>query len=418
MNVIVLGGGVIGVTTAWFLAKSGHTVTILDREGEPARETSFANAGQISWSYASPWASPAVPGQLLKWMFARHAPLVIRARWDPTLWRWLGRMLRECAPARYAVNKERMLRLARYSHEVLQSVRTETGIDFDSQARGTLQLFRREQSLADFANDVPVLERWEIPYRILDRAGCLAVEPGLRHATGRIAGGVHYPGDETGDCFKFTQGLMERARALGVTFHGDTRVTGFDVDSDRIAGIVSDRGTMTADAYVLAAGSYSPLLLRPLGLRLPVYPVKGYSATVTITRPDAAPLSTLTDETYKVAITRLGNRLRAAGTAELTGYDRTLTPRRCATIAYAIAQLFPQAGNLSQAAYWTGLRPMTPDNVPVVGRTRYHNLFLNTGHGTLGWTMSCGSARVLTDLVMNRKPDIDLSGLTIERFGG
>lgn len=417
MKVLVLGGGVIGVTTAWFLNRAGCEVTILDREREPALQTSFANAGQVSWSYASPWASPAVPGQVLKWMFTRHAPLVIHPRLDWAMWRWLVAMLRECAPRRYAINKERMLRLARYSHACLQTLREDTGISYDAQTRGMLQIFRSELALEHFANDVPVLERWEIPYRILDRAACLAVEPGLRFASTRIAGGVHYPGDETGDCFKFTHALMGLARNAGVRFEGDTCIEHLDADGDRITRVVTRRGAMTADAYVLAAGSYSPQLLRPLGLRLPVYPVKGYSATLTITNPAAAPVSTLTDETYKVAITRLGNRLRAAGTAELAGYSQALTPRRCDTIAHAVSELFPQAGDLSQAVYWTGLRPMTPDNVPVLGSTRFHNLYLNTGHGTLGWTMSCGSARILADLITKRTPEIDLSGLTSDRFG-
>jgi D-amino-acid dehydrogenase len=417
MKILVLGSGVIGVTSAWYLARAGHEVTLVDRQPQPAMETSFANGGQVSWGAANPWAAPGIPRKALGWLFQRHSPLVLRPTLDPAMWRWLGQMLCNCTDARYLVNKERQLRLARYSHACLTELRNETGLHYDQSTHGLLILYRTARDLEAATREALLLDRLGIAYRFLDRAACVAHEPALRDAQDKIVGGMLFPGDESGDCRRFTEELATRARPHGVKFLASTSVTRLVADGDRITRVVTDRGDLAADRYVLACGSYSPLLLRPLGVRLPVYPVKGYSITVPITSDTAALQGTLTDESYKVVLTRLGNRLRAAGTAELCGYDLTLRPARLATLAHVVRDLFPSAGDLANAEPWAGLRPMTPDNPPVIGPSPYQNLFLNTGHGTLGWTMACGSGKVLSDLVAGRAPDIDLAGLTLARFG-
>jgi D-amino-acid dehydrogenase len=416
MKVLVLGGGVVGTSCAYYLTRAGHEVTIVDRQPQPALETSFANGGQVSWSAATPWAAPDVPLTALKWLFRRHSPLVLRPRFDPAMWTWLARMLANCREHRFLANKERMLRLARYSHECLKQLRVETGIHYDEQARGTLWLARTARDLDKSVRDARLLDRLGIPYRVLDRAGCVTQEPALARVREKIEGGIHFPGDESGDCRAFTLALAAHAEAAGARFEGDTTVRALAAEGGRIVHVATNRGKRRADAYVLACGAYSPLLLRPLGIRLPVYPVKGYSLTALIENAAAAPLGTLTDESYKVVITRLGRRLRAAGTAELAGYDLKLRPSRVATIAHVLRDLFPDAGDLARAEPWTGLRPMTPDNPPVLGATPYRNLLLDTGHGTLGWTMSCGSGRVLADLVSGREPEISLDGLSLARF--
>lgn len=416
MKVLVLGSGVIGVTTAWYLRQAGHDVTVVDRQAEPGRETSYANGGQVSWGAGNPWAAPGIPRQALRWLFRPHSPLVLRPRLDRALWSWLFKLLANCTPARYAINKERMLRLSRYSHECLVALRQETGIHYDESMTGVLDLFRTAKDLDKAAKDIVMLQRWGVACQLLNRAGCVAREPALRSSQEKIAGGLYFPEDESGDCFEFTRALARLAEASGVRFSLSTRIERLVKNGDRLARVITDKGELTADAYVIACGSYSPLLLRPLGIALPVYPVKGYSATITVAEASAAPAGTLTDASYKIVISRLGDKLRVAGTAELTGYDLSLRPSRIATIAYVLNDLFPGAGNLSQAEYWCGLRPMTPDNPPVLGATAYKNLFLNTGHGTLGWTMACGSGKVIADLISNRRSEMDLEGLTLARF--
>ena len=416
MKVLVLGSGVIGVTSAWYLQRAGHEVTVIDRQPEPGMETSLANGGQVSWGAGGPWAAPGIPLKALKWMLRPHSPLVLRPRLDPEMWAWLLRMLANCTAARYSVNRERMLRLSRYSHECLVALRRETHIRYDERTHGVLELYRTARELEEAAHEAALLQRWGVPCRMLDRAGCVAHEPALRAAQDKIAGGLLLPEDESGDCLQFTRRLAHLAEKNGVRFALATNIVRLAADGDRLARVVTDKGEMIADAYVLACGSYSPLLARPLGLRLPVYPVKGYSATLEIEDANAAPMGTLTDVTYKVVATRLGNTLRGAGTAELTGYDLTLRPSRCATITHVLGELFPGAGDLRQARYWCGLRPMTPDNPPLLGPTSYKNLFLNTGHGTLGWTMACGAGRVTADIVSGRDPEINLEGLTLARF--
>jgi len=416
MKVLVLGSGVIGVSTAHYLAQAGHEVTVVDRQAEPALETSFANAGEVSPGYSAPWAAPGLPLKAIKWLFMRHRPLVIWPILDPAMWIWGLRLLGNCAEARYDVNKNRMLRLAEYSRACLEALRSDTGIRYDERMQGTLQLFRTQSQVDGAAADIAILQHFGVRHELLDRAGCVRIEPALARVQQKIAGGLRLPGDETGDCFKFTQGLARIAAQAGVTFRHGVHIRTVRAEGDRITGVDTDAGPLTADAYVVALGSYSPLMLRSLGIAVPVYPVKGYSLTIPITEAAKAPESTVMDETYKVAVTRLGDRIRVGGTAELVGYSLQLRDARRDALDHVVTDLFPGSGDISRATFWTGLRPMTPDGPPVIGPTRYPNLYLNTGHGTLGWTMAAGSARVLADVISNRRPEIDLDGLTLARY--
>lgn len=386
MKVIVLGAGIIGVTSAYQLAKAGHEVTVVDRQPGPALETSFANAGEVSFGYCSPWAAPGIPVKAMKWLFMQHAPLILRPKVDMAMLSWMTQMLRNCTSARYALNKSRMLRLADYSRISLAALREETGIAYDERMQGTLQLFRTEAQLDASAKDVKALAADGIPYEVLDPEGCIRVEPALKHVREKIGGGLLTPKDETGDCFKFSNVLATKAAALGVTFRFGSIIRGLDVEGGRIRGVVTAHGTLDADAVVVALGSFSPLLVRPHGIRLPVYPVKGYSLTIPITDASRAPESTVMDETYKIAITRLGDRIRVGGMAEISGYTNDLGERRRLTLQHSVTDLFP-GGDVSKASFWSGLRPMTPDGTPVIGPTKVTGLFLNTGHGTLGWTL-------------------------------
>ncbi len=417
MKIIVLGSGVIGTTTAYYLAQAGHEVTVVDRQDGAGLETSFANAGEVSPGYSAPWAAPGIPLKAMKWLLMRHSPLVIRPGFDADMWRWVFQMLMNCTAARYETNKGRMVRLAEYSRDCLIALRAATGISYDERTQGTLQLFRTQKQLDAAAQDIAVLERYGVPYQLLDPAGCIEAEPALAHVQGKFIGALRLPNDETGDCFKFTQQLAALAEQAGVRFKYGVSIQQLESDSKKITSVRTSTGTLKADSYVLALGSYSPLLLRGLGIRIPVYPIKGYSITVPIYDAACAPESTIMDETYKVAITRLGDRIRVGGTAEIAGYDLTLRNARRETLEHSVVDLFPRGGDVGRAEFWAGLRPMTPDGTPVVGPTPYRNLFLNTGHGTLGWTMACGSGRLLADLVSGRRPEIDTEGLFMERYG-
>lgn len=416
MKVIILGSGVIGVTSAYYLARAGHEVVVVDRQPKPALETSFANAGEVSPGYSSPWAGPGVPIKAIKWLLMKHGPLVVRPKPDPAMWIWLLKMLRNCTAERYAVNKSRMIPIAEYSRDCLRALRSEIGIHYDERSRGTLQLFRYAVQLDHTADDIAVLKQYGVPFEVLDREGCMVAEPALAAVKDKIAGGLLLPQDETGDCHMFTQALALEAEKLGVRFLFNVKIDGLIADASRITGVATSNGVLQAEAYVAALGSWSPRLLGPLGISLPVYPVKGYSITVPISDASGAPESTVMDESYKVAITRLGDRIRVGGTAEISGYSDKLYDARRATLDHSLTDLFPRGGDLAKATFWSGLRPMTPDGPPVIGATRYGNLHLNTGHGTLGWTMACGSGRVLADMLSGRKPDIDVSELSIARY--
>jgi D-amino-acid dehydrogenase len=418
MKVIVMGAGVIGVTTAYYLARRGAEVVVLDRQAGPGLETSYANAGELSYGMTSPWAAPGVPLKALKWLFMKRRPLFIWPLISPTMWKWGVQMLRNCNDESYAVNKGRMVRVSNYSRDVLPDLIAETGIAFDGRAQGTLQLFRTDKQMKGSKADQDILAEYDSPFEVLDRDGCIAAEPALAGVAQKFVGGLRLTADRTGDCRMFTMALAEKAAALGVEFHYGQTISGIAVENGKVAGVDTDRqGRVTGDAYVCALGSYAPILLKAIGLPLPVYPVKGYSVTLPVTDDAHAPQSTIMDETHKVAITRLGDRIRVAGTAEIAGYSDRLGRHATDTVRHVIGDLFPKGGDLTRCEGWTGLRPMTPDGTPVMGATRFGNLFLNTGHGTLGWTMACGSGRAVADLVCGLAPEISFDGLTAARYG-
>ncbi|MGA6099776.1 D-amino acid dehydrogenase [Stutzerimonas marianensis] len=417
MRVLVMGSGVIGTTSAYYLARAGFEVVVVDRQPAVAMETSFANAGQVSPGYASPWAAPGVPLKAIKWLMQRHAPLAIKLTGDAQQCLWMAQMLRNCTAARYAVNKERMVRLSEYSRDCLDQLRAETGIEYEGRQRGTTQLFRTQAQLDNAAKDIAVLEASGVPYELLDRAGIARAEPALAQVSDKLSGALRLPNDQTGDCQMFTTRLAEMARALGVEFRFNQDIQRLEFAGDRLEGVWINGTLERADRYVLALGSYSPQMLKPLGIRVPVYPLKGYSLTVPIGNPAMAPVSTVLDETYKVAITRFDQRIRVGGMAEIAGHDLSLNPRRRETLEMVVGDLFPLGGDPRQAELWTGLRPATPDGTPIIGATAYRNLFLNTGHGTLGWTMACGSGRLLADLLAKKRTQISTDGLDIFRYG-
>ena len=416
MKVLVMGSGVIGTSIAYYAAKAGHEVTVIDRQAGPALETSFGNAGEISPGYSSPWAGPGVPFKAIQWMLMSHSPLVIWPMLDPKMWRWGLQMLANCTERAYALNKSRMVPIAEYSRDCLKALRAETGITYDDRAMGTLQLFRTQKQLDGTAKDIEILKAYGVPWELLDRPGFVKVEPALALTQEKFVGALRLPGDETGDCFKFTNRLAEMAQALGAQFRFGTTIDGIDAKGGRINGVRTSAGLLTADRYVAALGSFTPQLVAPLGLKLPVYPVKGYSITVPITDATHAPESTIMDETHKVAVTRLGDRIRVGGTAELAGFSLALREPRRATLEHVVTDLFPRGGDVKKASFWCGLRPMTPDGTPIIGPTKIDNLLLATGHGTLGWTMAAGTGRVIADLLSERKPEISLDGLTIARY--
>ncbi|MBY0243416.1 MAG: D-amino acid dehydrogenase [Burkholderiaceae bacterium] len=415
MRIVILGSGVIGVTSAYYLAQAGHDVTVLDRQGASAQETSFANAGQISPGYASPWAAPGIPLKAMKWMLQRHAPLAIRP--DGTLFQlqWMWQMLQNCNAERYAVNKERMVRLAEYSRDCFKALRAATGIQYEGRQQGTTQLFRTQQQLDGAAKDIDVLKETGVPFELLTRDQLVHAEPGLARSKDRLVGGLRLPNDETGDCQLFTTRLTAMAEQLGVKFRYNVNITSLAMAGDEVKGVMTDTGLVQADSFVVALGAYSTQLLADI-VKIPVYPLKGYSITVPIVNADAAPTSTILDETYKIAVTRFDDRIRVGGMAEIAGFDKGLNPRRRATLEMVVNDLFPGAGDIAMADFWTGLRPMTPDGTPVVGATGVRNLFVNTGHGTLGWTMSCGSAQLLADIISAKRPAIKADDLSVSRY--
>jgi D-amino-acid dehydrogenase len=416
MRVLVLGSGVIGTCAAWYLAQDGHEVVVVERQRGAGLETSFGNAGEVSPGYSAPWAGPGVPLKAIRWLLMKHRPLVIRPRLDPSMWRFIAAMLANCTEARYRRNKSRMVPLAMYSRECLRALRESTGIAYDERSLGTVQLFRTQKQLDGTAKDVEILRAFDVGHELLDRDGVVAVEPALAIVRDKFVGALRLPGDETGDCHKFTTALAALAIEAGVSFRYGVKAQSLLADGGRVTGVRTDAGTMKGDACLVALGSESPRLVRPLGLDLPVYPVKGYSITVPIEDPAGAPESTVMDETHKVAITRLGDRIRVGGTAELAGRDLSLHPSRRATLEHVVTDLFPGGGDVRRAEFWTGLRPMTPDGPPVVGPTPVPNLYLATGHGTLGWTMAAGTGRVVADVIAGRAPEVSLDGLTLDRY--
>ncbi len=424
MRVLILGAGVVGVSSAYYLAKKGYAVTVIDREPMPAMETSYANAGQVSPGYSAPWAAPGIPLKALKWLFIKDAPLSIKPDGSLWQWQWMYKLLLNCNTASYNRNKQRMVRLAEYSRDCLDDLRDNVGIKYEARSQGTLQVFRTQKQLDNAEKDIAVLSQCNVPFELLDRDGCAQAEPALALVKQHLAGGLRLPKDETGDCQMFTTHLAEEAIKLGVQFRQHVTVKSLLTQQGRIQGVyISDDGQtelIEADHYVIALGSYSRQLLQALAIDIPVYPVKGYSLTIPILDAEASPLSTVMDETYKVAITRFDNRIRVGGMAELAGFDLTLNQRRRQTLEMVTNSLFPNGGDMANADFWTGLRPMTPDGTPIIGRAsnkpEHNNLWLNTGHGTLGWTMACGSAQVLADLVANQTPEIYADDLNLSRY--
>ncbi|WP_264272669.1 D-amino acid dehydrogenase [Duffyella gerundensis] len=415
MRVVILGSGVVGVASAWYLAKAGHEVTVIDRQPASAMETSAGNAGQISPGYAAPWAAPGVPLKAIKWMFQRHAPLAIRPDGSRFQMEWMWQMLRNCDMTHYQQNKSRMVRIAEYSRDCLKALREETAIAYEGRQGGTLQLFRTAQQYESASKDIAVLQEAGVPYELLEAHELARVEPALAATQHKLTGGLRLPNDETGDCQLFTQRLTEMAKEAGVTFRFNLSVDQLLREGNRIYGVKCGDEVIKGDAYVVAFGSWSTALLRNI-VAVPVYPLKGYSLTIPIKNAEAAPLSTVLDETYKVAVTRFDQRIRVGGMAEIVGFNSKLLPARRETLEMVVQDLYPEGGHIEQATFWSGLRPMTPDGTPIVGRTPLSNLFLNTGHGTLGWTMACGSGQLLADIISGTTPAIAADDLSVFRY--
>lgn len=417
MKVLVLGSGVIGVTTAWYLAKAGNEVTVVDRLDTPATETSYANAGMLSFDYSTPWGAPGVPLKAIKWMLQDISPLYFNVKeFDLNTIGWMLKMLGQCSSQAFDVNKERMLRVARYSAECFRELNSELTLDYDVRMKGTLEVFRSQKEMDAAASDVAVLERCNVPHEMVDVDACIKQEPALANVKDKIVGGLYLPGDGTGDCYKFTNALAEECRKLGVTFMMNTEIQSIETARGQVTGVKTSAGELKADKYVVALGTYAPLLLNKIGIKLPIYPLKGYSLTMPIIDESKAPVSTVMDQKYKVAVTRFDDRIRVGGIAEITNFNKDLNPKRRGAIEFTVRDLFPGGGDVDNAEFWTGLRPMTPDSVPILGETPYDNLILNSGHGTLGWTMSLGASKFVADIVNGKQPDISPDGLSMARY--
>jgi len=411
--VLVLGAGVVGVASAWYLAEAGHEVSVVERQPGAAMETSFANGGQISAGHAEPWAKPSVLPKILRWLGREDAPLAFRARLDWAQWMWGLRFVLECLPGRFERNCRALAGLAQYSRDCLRELRETSGLRYDHLSRGILHFATDGHDFEVLARDAESARALGIVRQVKSAPECLALEPALRESEVPVTGGVYAPGDESGDARGFTEELARLAARRGVRFRYDTAIKAIEAEGGTVRAVTivdeDEEKELRADAYVVALGSYSRLALKPLGVSIPVYPLKGYSITLPLgpEHAAAAPTVSLTDEAHKIVISRLGSRLRAAGTAELAGYDTAVSAVRCAAIARRVMNLFPALRSITTYESWAGLRPATPGNVPIVGGTRLANLFLNTGHGTLGWTLACGSGRALADLVSGRRPQVD-----------
>ncbi len=420
MKVIVLGAGVIGTSSAWYLAKMGHEVVVIDRQSGAGMETSFANGAQVSVSQSEPWAAPSAPVKVLKWLFKEDAPLLFRPQFDWHQLSWGLEFLVECLPSRYRFNIQQMVNLGLYSRESLQALRAETGIEYDHATRGILQFYTEESDYAGAAEACAMLSKFGIQRNVVSRDEALVIEPALRSLGNRLKGASYAESDESGDALKYTQNLAKLCESAGVKFKYDTAIEAIRTDGNRISSVVVKRkdtvtyDAMSADAYVVCLGAFSTPVLRTIGISIPVYPAKGYSATLDTAGFAGAPQVSLTDEAMKIVFTRIGDRLRIAGTAEMAGYSTDINIVRCEALIKRARDLFPNAADYDHPQYWTGLRPSTPSNRPIIGRAHYNNLFLNTGHGTLGWTEGPGSGRALADLVSGRVPEVDYKFLHVD----
>ena len=413
MHILVLGAGVVGTTTAWYLQKQGHQVTVVDRQNQASLETSYANGGQISVSHAEPWANPSAPLKVMKWLFQPDAPLLFRPRLDPAQWRWALSFLGQCTSARAAHNIRQMVNLGTYSRSQLQALRKEAGNEYNHLEKGILHFYTNPAEFDGAMEPTRIMQDLGCDRQIIDADRAVELEPALKPIRNRIAGATYTSEDESGDARMFTQNLAKRCAEAGVEFRYGTEILGFERAGERVLGIQTLRDghheTLRADAYVLSMGSFSAALASQLGIFLNIYPAKGYSITVPVKNEEAAFNVSLTDDEYKLVYSRLGDRMRVAGTAELNGYSRKLNYTRCRAIVRRTAEVMPEAGYWDQAEFWTGLRPATPSNVPYIGKSHFANLYLNTGHGTLGWTHSCGSAAALADIIDGRKPEVDFT---------
>ncbi len=412
----MLGAGIIGMSTAYYLQRAGHEVTVIDRQSGPGLETSFANGGQVSASHAMPWSNPSTPWRLLSWLGRRDAPLVFRFTTDPALWRFLFRFLANCRTVASQENAASVLDLALYNRGLLAGIRAATGVEFDAEDKGILHIYRSSRELELAVKMAAFLRDLGLELEDINADACVALEPALAQVRGVLAGGIFSPDDLSGDAHAFTHGLAQHCADQGVKFQLENPIIRLAASGNRITGVMTARGIVTADRYILALGSYSPLLLAPLGMRIPVYPAKGYSATVPIINPDSAPRVSITDDDHKIVISRLGDRLRIAGTAEFNRYNAEIDPVRARAVLNAGSTLFPGALDTENAEFWAGLRPLTPDGVPVIGVTSFVNLIVNTGHGTLGWTLACASGRIAADLASGAEPEIDTTRFSPARF--
>lgn len=412
MKILVLGAGVVGTAAAYYLASDGHEVTVIERHPAAARGTSRSNAGLVSPGDATAWASPAALTTFLRGLYNHDLGIKVRLRFDPYFFAWSLRFLRQCTHKRMRANTDVKLRLALYSRDCINAVSAETGIHYDERKKGILYFFRSQQSFDTGTDNYRYLGEHGLPIEIVGRDRLVELEPGLAGAKDKIAGGVYSPIDQTGDSSQFTQNLAAyAAEKLGVQFLYGTTVEGLDIDGDRVRAVMTSAGPVAGDAVVISMGPESGLLGRRYGIDLPVYPVKGYTVTVPLEDESKGPIMGGADEDRLIGYSRLGNRLRMSSTAEFTGFDRTFKPRDFNSILNTAKDLFPGAFDESKAELWAGLRPMMPNSVPVIGRARYDNLYLDTGHGHLGWTMACGSGKFLADVVAGRKPEIDPQGL-------
>lgn len=417
MRVLILGSGIIGTTSAYYLAKQGHDVTVIDRQNSVALETSHANAGQLSYSFSSPWAAPGLPLSLIKWMFSKHPPLIVNPNLNSETVKFLYQMLKNCNSKSYEINKSRMVRMSNFSKKCLLELEKDEDIFYEQRKQGSLLLFKSAKQIENIKKDLSLLEKLNIQYELLDLNGCIQAEPGLHHVKSEFTSGLRFANDCTGNCYLFTNQLYKKCLEMGVKFEFNTQIEDIQIEKERISSIKTNRGEFDSDSYVVALGSYSSKILSKIGINIPVCPVKGYSITLPVLNNEDAPQSTIIDDTFKIGITRLGNNIRVAGTAHITGYNLELREKSLSLLKYGLNRLFPYATEeCDDMKFWAGLRPNTPDGPPIIGSTPYSNLYLNTGHGTLGWTMSLGSGKLLADIISGIEPEISSEGVDMSRF--
>ncbi len=417
MKVVVLGAGIIGTTSAYFLAKQGHEVTVIDRQDSVSMETSHANAGCLSYGFTSPWASPGLPFSVLKWVLTGRSPLIINPNMSIETIKFLYRMYKNCNSRSYEINKSRMLRVANYSQKALLEIETDFDLYYEQKKQGSLQLFWDSKEIEKMQKDIAILDKFNINSQLLSAEECVKIEPGLQYVKNKLAGGIQFLDDFTGNCYLFSTEVYKKCVEMGVNFEFNTEIESLQISNDKIASVSTDSGEIKADCYSVSLGSYSTKILSKIGIEIPIYPVKGYSITLPVLSNEDAPQSTIMDEKNKIAITRLGDRIRVAGMAHLTDFDKNLRTKSLDSLMSGLDLLFPKSYESSKETnFWTGFRPSTPDGTPIIGPTPFNNLFLNTGHGTLGWTMSAGSGKLLANLVSGIDPEISTEGIDMSRY--